>query len=151
MKIYSDHWKFFGLLKYYFILKGQSTQKWKFCHYLLTPCCSKPVSLLFFLQNTWEDILKNVGNQNNLVPIEFYGIFSHHHSSKYLLLWHEDEKMITELSFFRLNLPFRSLKCWMKTAPQHWNILILWTTKLKSVSFFFLVSFQKVGASCLWK
>ncbi len=43
-------------------LKGQFTQKWKFCHDLLTQCFQTCINV-FILLNTKEDILKNGGNR----------------------------------------------------------------------------------------
>ncbi len=41
----------------------------------LPSCRSKPVCIFFLLLNTKEDILKNVGNQTVLVPIDIYCTF----------------------------------------------------------------------------
>lgn len=48
-------------------------KKCNYTHHLLTLCCSKPVWLSFLLQNTIEDILKNV-NPTGLVTIGFHWI-----------------------------------------------------------------------------
>ncbi len=44
-------------------LKGQFTQKWKFCHHLLTLKYFQTCMNVFVLLNTKEDILKNEGNR----------------------------------------------------------------------------------------
>ncbi len=73
--------------------------KW-FCHHLLTLMSSFQTCMtFFFMQNTKEDNLKNVGNQRVLIPIDLHctfcpynrfqwelNLFGYQYSSKYLPL-----------------------------------------------------------------
>jgi len=53
-------------------LKGYSTQKWKFCHHLLTLKLLQTCMSFFLLLNTKEDILEN---DWNFGTIDFHSVF----------------------------------------------------------------------------
>jgi len=54
------------------LLKGYSTQKWKFCHHLLTLKLFQTCMSFFLLLNTKEDILKMIGTLAPLTSIVFF-------------------------------------------------------------------------------
>jgi len=91
---WKDYSEFFITVQNYSTVHNNNmhtfTQKWKFCHHLLTLKFFQTCMSFFLLLNSKEDILKNVGNQtvdgrkkkNTMEVNGFRQLFDYQHSSK---------------------------------------------------------------------
>ncbi len=69
------------------LLKGQFTQKRKFCHHLFSLCCSKPVSIFFFCWTQKKIFWRRLITKQFWLPLTSIVFFCSYNEQKHPMLF----------------------------------------------------------------